>query len=196
MHGRRLVLTDERQRAPLLDRIIAPVVERYARHSAVCAWDIINEPEWATTGLGGVDPHQSVPHRTMKAFITEVAALVHQTASQPVTVGLASARGLDLVRACGLDFYQVHWYDHLDTPIEDPVARFRLDQPVILGEYPTRGSHRSPETILHLAREAGYAGAWFWSVRAGDGASDYSLGVGGVDRFLAATASGPRSRAL
>ena len=195
MHGRRQVLVDERQRTLLLERVVAPVLHRFADHPAVGGWDIINEPEWATAGLGGGSPRRSVPFGAMKTFITDAAALVHRTASQPVTVGLASARGIDLARDCGLDFYQVHWYDHLDTPLQRPVADLRLDKPVILGEYPTYGSSRPPETILQLARDAGYAGAWFWSVQANDDASAYTAALAGLDRFrIADSAQGPRSR--
>ena len=33
------------------------------------------------------------------------------------------------------------------------------------------------------ADDAGYAGAWFWSVQAGDDASDYKAGIAALDRF-------------
>jgi hypothetical protein len=54
---------------------------------------------------------------------------------------------------------------------------------VILGEYPTRGSSRPPETILQTAHDAGYAAAWFWSVNANDDASAYDAGLAGLERF-------------
>jgi hypothetical protein len=197
MHGRRRVLADERHRAMLLDRVVAPVLQRYAHHPAVCGWDIINEPEWATAGLGGRSHRRSVPFGVMKTFIADMAALVHRTASQPVTVGLASARWIDLARDCGLDFYQVHWYDHLDATLPNPVTDLRLDRPVILGEYPTNRSNRSPETILQLARDAGYVGAWFWSIQANDDASAYTAGLAGLDRFRSpGSAPGPRNPVL
>jgi hypothetical protein len=193
IHGHRTVLADERQRAALIERVVAPVLERYGRHTAVCAWDVMNEPEWMTFGLGAWNPWRSVPVAAMRAFIADVAALVHRTTMHPVTVGLASGRWLDLVRGTGLDFYQVHWYDRLDrrAPLHRSVDRLRLDKPVILGEYPTRGSRRPPEVILRQAREAGYSGAWLWSVQATDKASDYDAGLAALDRFHRADLAGP-----
>ena len=173
--GREAVFADARRRARLFDVILAPVLERFGRHPAVAAWDLINEPEWIRT----------VSRATMKTFLTDAATLVHRLASQPVTVGLASAQGIDLVRAADLDFYQVHWYDKFEKrwPLGRPVAQLRVDKPVVLGEFPTRGSQRRPEEILLLARDAGYAAAWFWSALADDPASDYTAAVEGLDRL-------------
>ena len=90
-------------------------------------------------------------------------------------MGLASARGLPLVRGLGLDLYQVHWYDahDQDSPLDRPVESLELDRPVLLGEFPTRGSARSVTSILSTARSMGYAGAMAWSALAADAASDY-----------------------
>jgi hypothetical protein len=38
----------------------------------------------------------------------------------------------------------------------------------VLGEFPTKGSQRTPEDIVATARAAGYAGAFFWSVLSND----------------------------
>jgi len=54
----------------------------------------------------------------------------------------------------------------------ETLVNIGLDRPVILGEFPTRGSLRSPEEIVRTARRAGYAGALAWSALAGDEASD------------------------
>jgi hypothetical protein len=88
---------------------------------------------------------------------------------------LASASGLRLVRGLGLDFYQVHWYDSVEaaSPLRRPVSRLRLDRPVLLGEFPTRGSAVAPEDVLKAARDAGYAGALAWSVFADDHATHW-----------------------
>jgi hypothetical protein len=88
-------------------------------------------------------------------------------------VGLASAGGLDLVRDSDLDVYQVHWYDRheLRHPLSTRVTQLGLDRPVLLGEYPTRGSRRLPADIVDTARRAGYAGALAWSALARDEAS-------------------------
>ena len=56
--------------------------------------------------------------------------------------------------------------------LERPVATLGLDRPLLLGEYPTRGSALSPPAIVEVARRAGYHGALAWSLLAEDSASD------------------------
>jgi hypothetical protein len=172
--GRRRVLADSSARAALLDRVVAPVVARYGSHDRIAAWEVINEPEWATFGVGTLDPRCSVRRRAMRAFIADAASVIHGRAGQPVTVGSAHASWLRLVAGTGLDFYQVHWYDRLDPrlPLTTPVSEFALDRPVVLGELPTRGSAWRIDDVIETARRMGYAGAWVWSLRASDGATD------------------------
>ncbi len=172
-----------------LDELVTPMLRWAARHPSVAAWDIINEPEWVTRrvpwkptlkptmGPRGLRPWTArVPLSRMRAFIRAACALVHDLTPHPATVGLASARGLPLVRDLGLDVYQVHWYDRFDrrTPLERPVSELGADAPVLLGEFPTRASRRPAPDILRSARDAGYAGALAWSAQASDSASDAS----------------------
>jgi hypothetical protein len=173
LHGRTASVRDPARRRRLLDGVFAPLLERYGRSRVVHAWDVINEPEWATLGLGSWS-RNAVSRRTMRAFIEEVVVLVHTRTGQAATVGLASGRGLGLVKGLGLDFYQVHWYDRHDKgfPLDRPLGPRALDRPCVLGEFPTRGSRRSPEAILEAARRSGYVGAWAWSVLAEDSATD------------------------
>jgi hypothetical protein len=165
--GRSEALATPANRRLLLERVIAPVLARFGRDSSIAAWDLMNEPEWAARRIG---------QRAVRAFITETASLAHQLAAQSVTVGLASTRGLPLVRDAGLDFYQVHWYDshRIRTPLDRPVATLGFDKPVVLGEFPTAGSACSPEHIVSLASGAGYSAAWFWSVLADDDSTDWA----------------------
>ena len=175
--GHAAVLGDPRKRDALLAQVVTPVLEAFANHPAIDAWDIINEPEWAAAG---------VRPGLMADFIRQASVLVHRTASQPVTVGLATARGLDLVRGAGLDFYQVHWYDkhERETPLRRDVREMTLDRPVVLGEFPTRGSQFMTDEILRMSSQAGYSGAWFWSVNGEDEASDGDAAVEGIRRWL------------
>jgi hypothetical protein len=88
-------------------------------------------------------------------------------------VGLASWRGLDLVKGLGLDVYQAHWYDRREgrAPLGRAVAA-TLDRPLWLGEFPTAQSKRTPDEIISTARQAGYACALAWSAEAVDRHSD------------------------
>ena len=171
--GRRRILADRLARGLLLDRVVAPLVERYGRDDRILAWDVINEPEWVTAGVGSLNPFTTIGRRAMRDFVGEAAALIHARASQGVTVGSARARWLGLVRGLGLDFYQPHFYERFerDIPLSTPVAAFDLNRPVVLGEFPTGGPARPPAEMLETARTAGYAGALFWSVASGDEAT-------------------------
>ena len=113
--GRRDHVRDPSRRARLLERVFAPIAERYGREAAVAGWDLMNEPEWATLGVGTLDPRRSVSRREMRAFLAETAAVFRARATQPLSVGLASARWLSLVDGLDLDQPQVHWYESLDS---------------------------------------------------------------------------------
>lgn len=172
--GHARTVSDARLRARLLESVLQPLFTRYASEPAVWGWDLCNEPEWAvkrvSAGRGAVSP------AAMRAYLAETAALARGIVKQPLTVGLASVRGLDLVRGIGLDFYQAHWYDSVEAeaPLAAPVDDLALDRPLILGEYPTKGSQRKPSAIVSTAREAGWAAALAWSVLAQDTATDFA----------------------
>lgn len=175
LFGRRRVVARDGHRRALIERVVAPLLTRYGREGAIRGWDLVNEPEWATVGYGGGVPWRAVRARTMAEWLREMTALAHAEANQMVTVGLATARGLPLVAGCGLDFYQVHWYDRHErrSPLLNPPLA-RLDRPLLLGEFPTAGSRLSPAALVAAAREAGYSGALAWSARALDEFSNLS----------------------
>jgi hypothetical protein len=172
--GRAALAVDPALRPRLLERVVDPLLERYGRHRSILAWDVINEPEWVTRGTLRLPSPAAVPRGAMRAFIREIVAIIHQRTTHAATVGSASTQTLTLVGGLGLDVYQVHWYDRLAkrAPLDRPVESLGLDRPLILGEFPTRGSALTPGEILGAARTAGYAGALAWSVLAGDEASD------------------------
>jgi hypothetical protein len=157
----------------LVERLVVPILRRCAGSSSIAAWDVINEPEWATWGLGAIDPFGAVSRRAMRRFIGLAVSAVHAGTRQPATVGLASWRGFPLVRGLGLDVWQVHWYDRRErrSPLGRPVSA-EMGLPVWLGEFPTAGSRKSPEEIIATAQRAGYAAALAWSAEAVDRYSD------------------------
>jgi hypothetical protein len=173
MHGRSRAVHDPVRRGRLIDGVFEPFLVRYGRSPVVEAWDVVNEPEWATRGLGTWRA-TAVSRRVMRAFIGEVVERVHARTLHAATVGSASGRWLPLVSGLGLDFYQVHWYDQGNArfPLDRPLGPLGLDRPCVLGEFPTRGSRLAPRAIVETARRNGYAGAWAWSLLAQDAASD------------------------
>jgi hypothetical protein len=108
-------------------------------------------------------------------------------AQQPVTVGSASTRWLDLVIGLGLDFLPAALVRQVRgrNPLATPVSALACDRPVVLGEFPTNNSAHPPERLLATARQAGYHGALFWSVFADDTANRFHVradGSRGVER--------------
>jgi hypothetical protein len=172
--GRTAMLARPDWRAALVDRVVAPLAGRFGHDPRIYAWDVINEPEWVTFGLGTWRPWGTLSRAALRAFIGLTAARLHTLSAHPVTVGSASVRYLPAVQALGLDFYQPHWYDKFERrhPIATPVSELRCDAPVMLGEFPTSGSAKTPATLIATARDAGYTGAMFWSVMAEDDATD------------------------
>lgn len=166
MGGRAHAIADGESRKALLDSVMRPLLERYGNEPEIFAWDIINEPEWIKT-VDATDLH---------AFLSDSAALIHSVTRHPVTVGSAGVRWRDRYACLGLDFYQVHWYDGLkhQPALDTPVSQLGFDRAVVLGEFPTRGSKRTPEEIMEAARVAGYSGAFYWSVLAKDECSGRS----------------------
>ncbi len=161
--GRSQVFGNRELRNALLDTVLSPVLERYGAEPAIFAWDIINEPEWIKT----------IESIEVRGLIDDTARLVHSLTSHPVTVGSAGVRWRENYVGLGLDFYQVHWYDNLEQQprLETPVSTLGFDRPVLLGEFPTRGSRRTVDDIVGTARAAGYSGALYWSVLSNDESS-------------------------
>ena len=172
--GRRDHVRDPDPRARLVENVFVPLAERYGREPAVAGWDLMNEPEWATLAVGTLDPRRSVSRGEMRTFLGEAAAAFRSRVTQPLSVGLASARWLSLLDGLPLDDLQVHWYESLDalTTLARPVETLAGGRPVLLGEFPTKGASVSPRVLFEMARTAGYSGALAWSALAEDRATD------------------------
>lgn len=171
--GRSRLIAHADLRAQLLDNIVGPLLAHYGHAPEIVAWDLFNEPEWATFGVGTWNPVSSVSKAAMRAFLQSGAARAHAVTNQQVTVGTASASTLALVHGIGLDFYQPHWYDRVEAraPLSRHTATLNCDAPVVLGEFPTCNSARTPGELLTTAEHSGYAGAYFWSALADDGST-------------------------
>ncbi len=150
-------MTDPVQRDRFLSVALAPFLERFGRHTAVFAWEVMNEPRLATA----VEPD------AIRAFVEAVAALITRSApGVPVTVGHYDRYHLDEYGAAVSDVLQVHYYYHMraywlfDTP-----ARRISEKPVLIGELEPVAVQRQ----LELAVGNGYKGVLFWSLNAADG---------------------------
>jgi hypothetical protein len=193
--GRLRMLGRQDWRAALVDRVIAPLGGRFGHDPGIFAWDVINEPEWVTFRLGTWRPWGTLHVDALRAFIRLAAERLHVLSSHPVTMGSASTRYLHAVQGLGLDFYQPHWYDKFEprNPIATPVPDLGCDAPVMLGEFPTKGSAKAPSSLMATAREAGYSGAMFWSVLAEDTATDFLSAQTGLDEWARRHHDTPRA---
>lgn len=162
-HPPRAWLTDPGQRQALV-AALTPLFAHYNGNPRLLAWEVFNEPEWDIWS-GKIDQASVV------ATVKAIADAVHGASSAYVTVGSAMLDGLPMWIGQGLDFYQAHWYDYMKpgnwcaicTTYDDVRQRYGLDAPLVIGEL-YAGSDVDPGNRLNTFYNAGYAGAWAWSL--------------------------------
>lgn len=187
-----------------IDNALIPMVRAVKDHPALLAWEVFNEPEGMTRQFGWTPVRTDM--RYVQQFVNLVAGAIKREAPHNlVTNGSWNFRVLTdvdgmtnyyrddrLVAAGGdplgvLDFYQVHYYpihfDERTSPFHHPASYWKLDKPVLIGEFPAHGIVRKkgqgfrPRTELTseeawvYALENGYAGAlgWTWTNHDGNG---------------------------
>jgi hypothetical protein len=168
------LIADPVKRQSFIDSALKPMLARYGADPQILAWEVINEPEWAMAIPGGQSVGQPVSAEAMQDFVRLVAEVIKEnTTSQLVTVGSASRKWLGLWKGLGLDFYQYHYYDWMETetPLQVPFEQLGLDKPCILGEFPTAETAISIRDYLETAWSNGLAGALGWSFRGEDESS-------------------------
>ena len=159
------LLTTERED---LIALISEFLAAYGGHPNIYAWDIINEPEYAS----------AVTQAEMATFVTEVTEAIHTNTNHLATLGSRDRASAYQWQGLGLDLYQFHHYDNMGLDLETefpPVNGLGLDRPVIVGELqPTFVQ----EKLLVIERN-GFVGALFWSLNA-----DYDF-ASSADSFAA-----------
>ncbi len=174
------LVMDEAARTALIELVVGAFVDEVsasANARRMLAWDVINEPEWATAGSDGIDqpfdpmPPESieaVPYEVMRDFIAETVAAIHARSDRPVTVGGAAIKWAKAWADVGLDYYTFHMYDwvHQSFPYTRPLADYGVtDKLVVLGEFPLKGlTGVSYAQLVSGIFDLGYAGALGWAV--------------------------------
>lgn len=211
--GRASWLGDPRGQARVLETVVTPIAARYGAHGpradlgrAVCAWDLLNEPDWIVD-----DMHPSgrvatpMPFDVLAAWVREAMAELRRHDAGGVTIGNARMRFARWWDApFDFDFLQVHaYYDpaHDFDLLATSPETLGLSRPVVVGECSARGDaadasrERPALPFADLAAAAvrrGYAGVWPWSWR---GVDDHGpLAAGTFATWRAAHEAAPRSR--
>ena len=128
------------------------LIKRFGNHKAIMAWEVINEPNYAT----------AVSLRDLKIFVKQFVEMIHAEApGAKVTVGCETRGDLKDWTDVGLDLYQFHYYDYMESeyPFDFPISRLGLDRPVFIGE-------AQPSKIIHklkTAKKNGVMGLLFWT---------------------------------
>lgn len=178
-------IADPARRSQLLENALAPFIREYGLHEAVHAWDIINEPRFASAVDAGA----------MNAFIAGVAALFAAEAPGAlVSVGNYHPDDLAIYGPGIGDFDQLHYYGYEPGPFGWgwdpglPASKFS-SRPILIGEMePLEVAAR-----LDRALAGGYAGVLFWSLNAGDG-HDFRAVAGDYRAWVESRGRSRRSR--
>ena len=182
-HANELLLQSAAGREAFREHILIPLFREFRAHSALFAWEIANEAEWAIREF-----HRARAAKMhladFRVFATEVAQAVHEFGEVPVTLGSARLEWVRAWHEIGLDFYQAHYYPATEGQASANISKQlaalpALDKPLWLGELPARDA--SPDYSLEKAlddcRDAGVHGAavWRWTKPEETG-SDVAIG--------------------
>lgn len=176
------IAIDPMKRAKLMENIVratAKLVAASPNKDRVVSWDVINEPEWATSGTTpygdpAFDPQMNldaIPFAEMEAFVLAAVKVLREENAPLITVGSAAIKWGKAWSKVGLDFYTVHMYDWVNQyfPYKKSLAQYGVtDKPVVMGEFPIAGLKDVPlPMLLNDLYDLGYAGAMAWAVTDG-----------------------------
>ncbi len=137
---------------------------RYSTSNRILAWDIFNEPEWQIwNGLAS--------EADAVALGGLIADQIHSRSQALATVGSATLDGIPMWRSVALDFDSPHWYGVITSGSACALCRdyaslaqqFGTNRPVVIGEWDAPPDPSTPARWRHWLN-AGYAGAWGWSL--------------------------------
>ena len=182
-HANELMLQSAAGREAFREHILIPLFREFRAHSALFAWEIANEAEWAIREFHR-ERAAKMHLADFRVFAKEVAQAVHEFGEVPVTLGSARLEWVPAWHEIGLDFYQAHYYPATEDKALASIAKQlaalpTLDKPLWLGELPARDASPdySLEQALNECRDAGVHGAavWRWTKPEAAG-SDVAIG--------------------
>ena len=190
------LIADSIKTLSYINNVLIPLVQRYADHPYLFAWEICNEPEWIIETLHACEIKE------LQRFHAMLAVAIHENCENYVTTGAASLKWNSNHQDCTggggghwwsdsalqtthnndkayLDFYQIHFYEWMIpwyVPYTKGVDYWQDigDRPVIIGETPGHDVINNQFTMTltemyEAAYDKEYAGVFAWSDRANDG---------------------------
>lgn len=211
----RLLIEEPEYTHSYIRNALIPLVRGVRDHPAILCWEICNEPEGMSRIHGWSKVRTTLSH--IQRFHNLLIGAIHREAPEVlVTTGswniqVLSDRGKfqnfysdeALIAAGGdslgvLDFYQVHyyprWYDEDYSPFHHTAEYWKLDKPLLIGEFQAKGLHDigsgyrpktglTTEEAYHFAYENGYAGCLAWTWTGHDGMGSLSDAEPGMKRL-------------
>ena len=176
-----LTFTNSSAMQSYMDNVVKPILQRYGNNHWILAWSPVNEPDYFTVGVNRGGSFQPIPYANVQTFMRTFNSYVHTYTSQMSTIENGPLATTHYWTGLGFDFYSPHWYPWMDQysltgpgPMTTTASSWHLDKPIVFGELPSSntGGYTVSQMISTLYKN-GYAGAMFWSVNAGDSASNY-----------------------
>ena len=186
-------LNNATHRQALAD-VLGQLAARYRNSNRIIAWEIVNEPEWDIWG-------GKVQQKPVQDTVRAIANAINGATPAYVTVGSAMLDGLPMWKGMGLDFYQAHWYDYMQsgdwcaicTDYNTVRSRYGLDAPLVIGEFFAGPSINARDRLESLYNK-GYAGAWSWSLFTNKTSDGMVVDLQAASQFASAHSDvGPRS---
>lgn len=179
----------KRHHMSYINNALTPMVLGLRGHPALFAWEVFNEAEGMTEGSSfygdpssGMEPCRTgveMPKWVLQRFVNHTAARIKEIdPNVNVTTSVGNPSHLKdytnrallshpfSVRQGTLDFYQIHWYGGDYNPYLMSASNYRLDRPIVVGEYAYKDDSASRTRARDLGPRMmrnGYAGAWVWS---------------------------------
>lgn len=159
-----------------IKNVLTPLVLRYNSSSAIYAWEIMNEPEFAMENTNKGYTTQLVPFGKMLTFVMQCAETIHNIdPSAKVTVGAAHPDTITFwtdetftqygatLNSSFLDVVQVHVYPWSPNIETIPMWSSAYQKPLLIGETPSKIGPYSTVDQLYQLKDNNAAGILYWS---------------------------------